>query len=844
MFMKKWLKVLALAAGCCCQSDVVKADLLGVTPGYPQINFASTDPAAVNYDPTTGTFSVDALPFSIDFSLLGPNSLIVSNRSLAIQLNTDGTIASGTNGFLLIGQFTDTVGGVTNTYAGTLLQGDVIAFGYLPSAGFAQFDFRVHLTGGQIASLFSCATDFGIFVSSEASSFTGSFTNAFNGEANGAGGPEDLTPPTVALPPLSAVVTTPATDPTNSAIQGFIVTYPDPVAADNCDPNPTIYCDTPSGSFVAGNAGDTLTINCYVIDASGNYSEASFTIILGQSGSCPLNFVNGCPPVSLPTDLNSCSATYAFVLPVATNCNGQTFVATATAINEAGAAIPLTLLTNGLEQGNFPRTTTTNGDVITFTATDGQGNPTVEQCHVFVKDTQAPTILCLNQTATFKPIATNALSCIQANFDGNFIAAGNYLWFTSVIQPTSSRNGNRAFTVHVFDQTIQLMVDATNLTLNVPEAYVTFSNGIPMATTIFTNDEWVTYSSLGSRGNTFVAGAAWRLPFNLNNPVGDCWGRDPDHGFFRRHVNSATWSARFAVDTPGIALQWQWGAVVETTLKTNYSLLCVKPVDDDYSSGWKNGDPAGWCENFNGCLPRGGCGLDILSRVEPCNLGRGVVCEGPVYFSTPVAADNCGNLANVTCNPPSGSIFGPGDQRITCTAVDTSGNSNQCTFTLTVVPPLQVVFDSPACDNIADNTAQPDAGFNDMNCPDDPSTVQYVTCFRVGDRIPHVCRLLDCDGNDVTASLAGCVNVHLDVTERVGCYTNSVLVSNLTQGAAGTPGCVMVPGNGTFQYILDTAGFPAGTINHSTFFRACAWVDYNSSPGVPVGMEDVLLESR
>jgi hypothetical protein len=131
-----------------------------------------------------------------------------------------------------------------------------------------------------------------------------------------------------------------------------------------------------------------------------------------------------------------------------------------------------------------------------------------------------------------------------------------------------------------------------------------------------------------------------------------------------------------------------------------------------------------------------------------------------------------------------------------------------------------------------------------MNCPDDPSTVQYVTCFRVGDRIPHVCRLLDCDGNDVTASLAGCVNVHLDVTERVGCYTNSVLVSNLTQGAAGTPGCVMVPGNGTFQYILDTAGFPAGTINHSTFFRACAWVDYNSSPGVPVGMEDVLLESR
>ena len=75
--MKKWLKFLALAAGCCCQSGVVKADLLGVTPGYPQINFASTAASAVNYDPATGTFSVDALPYSIDFALLGPNSLIV-----------------------------------------------------------------------------------------------------------------------------------------------------------------------------------------------------------------------------------------------------------------------------------------------------------------------------------------------------------------------------------------------------------------------------------------------------------------------------------------------------------------------------------------------------------------------------------------------------------------------------------------------------------------------------------------------------------------------------------------------------------------------------------------------
>lgn len=842
--MKTWLKLLVVAVGCNWLAGVARADLLGVNPGYPQINFASTDPMAVNYDPTTGMLSVNALPFSIDFSALGANSLIVSNRSLAIALNTDGTIASGTNGFELVGQFVEVVGGVTNTYAGTLLQGDVIAFGYLPSAGIAQYDFRVHLTGGQIQSLFACATDFGIFISSEATTFTGSFTNAFNGQAKGYGGPEDLTPPVITCPPASAAVTTPATDPNNPTNPGFIVTYPSPVATDNCDPNPQIFCDTTSGSFVAGKAGDPLTITCYAIDASGNYSDCAFTITLGESGACSLGFTNGCPPVTLPTDLGSCSATYAFALPVATNCNGQTFVATASAVSESGMVIPLTLLTNGLVAGDFPRTTTTNGDLITFTASDGQGNPVVEQCQVFVIDTQAPTILCLNQAATFKPIVTNALSCIEANFDNNSIAAGNYLWFTSVLQPTACRNGNGAFTVHVFDQTIQLLVDNTNLTLNVPDAYVIFSNGIPSATTIFTNDQWVTYSSLGCRGNTFVAGVAWQLPFNLNNLIGGCWGRDAENGLLRRHVNSASWSARFAVDKPGIALQWQWGAVVEAALSTNFSLLSVKPVDDNYSSCWRNSDSAGSCENFKYCLPRGGCGLGILSQVEPCNLGRGIVCEGPVYFTTPVASDNCGNLAQVTCNPPSGSIFGPGNQLITCTAVDSSGNSNQCTFTLTVLPPLQVVFDNPACDNLADNTAEPDAGFNDMNCPDAASTPEYVTCFRVGDRIPHVCRLLDCDGNDVTAALAPGVTVHIDVTERMGSYTNSVLVNNLTPGTGGTPGCIMVPVNGTFEYTLNTAGYPSGTLNTSKFFRACAWVDYNSSPGVPVGMEDVLLQSR
>ncbi len=861
--MKKNLLVLLLGAIICALPNPVKADLLGASAGLPSISYVNQDASAVNYDSGTQIFTVSAQATGILFSPTDTGIIISGgNLQMSIQVDNTGALVTGTNGFTVTGNFTRIVNGVPTNYSGTLLTGDVIAIGSLAEGESASFDFRIALTGGQLMPFFSYGSDVANDLACELTTFNGSFAQSFQGSAKGTCGPEDTIPPTITCPALSTVVTTPAADPNNPGANGFIVTYPDPIATDNSGIPPTVFADVPSGTFLPLNPGDTQTITVFAIDGAGNFDYCSFTVTMGVTNSpCTLGFEgSGCTPTTLPTDPGMCSATYIFSPAVATNCSGQFFTATATALNEAGTAIPLTILTNGMLQGSFPRTLTTNGDIITFTATDGQGDTVVQQCQVFVNDTQPPTIMCMDQTATFKPILTNALSCIEADFNNNCIAASNYLWFSSVIQANNSWwNRNSTFTVHITDQTIQLAVDNTNITLSVPDAYVYFSNGVATATTIFTNNQWVTHSSLNCSGNTFASGLAWQIPFNLNNLVGNCWGRDGGNQF-RRHVNSATWCARFAVDTPNVSLQWQWGAVVESKSSTNNNALCVKPVDDNSSSCWKNNDPAGACENFKSYLICGGRGngisyqghnqvpdcTGILSGTAPCNLGKGIVCEGAVYFTTPVAADNCGNSVHVTCNPPSGTVFGPGSQLITCTAVDASGNSNQCSFTLTVLAPVQVVFDSPACDNFADNTAQPDAGFTDMNCPDDPSTPETVTCFHVGDKICHRVRLLDCNGNDVTASLSSCVTVHIDVTERQGSYANSCLVSDVSQQYSGTgsPGSIMIPCNGTFQYNLNTAGYPARTINTSKFFRSCVWVDYNSSPGIPVGMEDALLQSQ
>lgn len=839
---------------CCFLATCAQADLLGVSPSYPQINYNNSDPTSVSYDPGSQIFSVNSTPFGIVFSGSDPGSLI-SNGSIQMQFTTDGTTVSGTNGFVLTGQFTRVVAGVTNTYSGTLLQGDVVAFGSLASGFSAQFDFRVNLTGGALVPFFSCGNDLAVTLISISSTFNGSFTNAFQGSAEGTCGPEDLTPPTVTCPPLSQVVTTPAT---NNGVSGFIITYPDPVVTDNCDPMPTVFEDTPSGTFVALNPGDTLTVNVYGIDVSGNVGSCSFTAVMGQSGSCPLAFSeSSCGLITLTNDSGVCFATYTFSTPVATNCTGQTFVASATAVDQSGLSIALTSLGNGMFEGQFPHTTS-GTNVITFTATDGNGNSATLQCFIAVIDAEAPTINCMNQTATFKPIETNALSCIEAEFNNVCITASNYIWFTSTIQTPSFKTN--VFTVHVFDQTIQLAVDNTNITLNVPDAFVLFSNGVPMATTTFSNGVWMTVANPGE-GKTFLSGLQWQVPFTLDNPTGNVWGRDMDdgHGFHRR-VNSATWCGRFAVDAPGVVVQWQWGAVVHSSMTNDCNALGVKPVDDSHESCWANSDPAGTCENFKQfliCGARGqgwhGVGRNkvpdctgVMSPTKRANLGVGILCEGPVDFTVPTAADNCDSSVNVTCTPPPGSVFGPGNYTIVATAVDSSGNSNSCSFTLTVLAPLQVIFDCPTNDNINDNICDADSGFTEFNCPDSPSTPQYVTTFNVGDKICHNVRLLDCNGNDVTSQMTQCCTVHIDVTEQQGSYYSAIVLQDLTANSngTGTPGGIMVPSGGEFQYILDTSGYQSNTVNSSTFFRSCVWVEYNSSPGVPVGMEDVVLQSN
>src|SRR5438105_3486546 len=59
-------------------------------------------------------------------------------------------------------------------------------------------------------------------------------------------------------------------------------------------------------------------------------------------------------------------------------------------------------------------------------------------------------------------------------------------------------------------------------------------------------------------------------------------------------------------------------------------------------------------------------------------------CTAVVSYDTPTASDNCPCTPSVTCTPASGSTFHKGNNSVTCTTEDANGNSQTCSFSITV----------------------------------------------------------------------------------------------------------------------------------------------------------------
>jgi len=196
-------------------------------------------------------------------------------------------------------------------------------------------------------------------------------------------------------------------------------------------------------------------------------------------------------------------------------------------------------------------------------------------------------------------IVTNS-GGVKCHYDRNLpnILAGKYLWFNAVV---NHLNGLPLGQVKLYltDSTISFTAGGQSYSLPVPNAVVTFNSASatsPKTSYDLTNNRWSTSVPASDlTGNTFVTGVAFQVPSDF--PTG---------------IQDVKWSAAFTTDTPGVTLQWQWGAAVYTSfnitnaISGNSNVLGVNA--EDGSANTNGTDPAGTPETYKTSVIFGGTG--------------------------------------------------------------------------------------------------------------------------------------------------------------------------------------------------------------------------------------------
>ncbi|MGH7485742.1 MAG: hypothetical protein ACREMY_09100 [bacterium] len=191
----------------------------------------------------------------------------------------------------------------------------------------------------------------------------------------------------------------------------------------------------------------------------------------------------------------------------------------------------------------------------------------------------AASLLCL---AAAQATAQSG-SCVAANasnFNGNAIAAGNFVWFNAVLKVQEIDRASQT-TIGFFNSTISFTSGDTTYQMNVPDSLITFSPTAIEASSSFDGTTWTTVVPSSFSKNVFLDGLSFQVPA----------------GGLAGGINPVTWSGTFLSNASAV-VQWQWGAAVYTQFSTEQAVLGVKPVDGSRANPYRNSDHAGTPENF------------------------------------------------------------------------------------------------------------------------------------------------------------------------------------------------------------------------------------------------------
>lgn len=191
---------------------------------------------------------------------------------------------------------------------------------------------------------------------------------------------------------------------------------------------------------------------------------------------------------------------------------------------------------------------------------------------------------------TFTPLGTS--SSIVSNFNGTSIPGGDWIWFNSVEKPKSSIPTG-GLNLRAVGQTIRMTLPGGSvITLQVPDAKVSYGPAMTTGTTTFQN-RWITNVPESFTDNVFLAGLAYHVP----------------SGGLPGGIQSVNWTATFSVNSHvAFSFQWQWGAAVYSNFTDHYDLLKVKPLHSTSLDSYHTGDQAGTPEAFTAYVVGGARG--------------------------------------------------------------------------------------------------------------------------------------------------------------------------------------------------------------------------------------------
>ena len=312
------------------------------------------------------------------------------------------------------------------------------------------------------------------------------------------------------------------------------------------------------------------------------------------------------------------------------------------------------------------------------------------------------------------------------------IKAGNYIWFTAVVNNVSGLPSNQQVKLYLANSSISFTAGGILYTLPVPNGVVTFNSAAlgsgAMTTYDSTNNRWSTsVSPKGLTGNTFVAGLAFPVPSDF--PTG---------------IQDVTWSAAFSTDTQGISLQWQWGAAVYSSFNSVYAVTGnnnVVGVNPEDGSADTNGtDPAGTPEAFKNYLTFGGTGGGLNNYTGYLSPGAGVVPTIAPMSVSPSSLDFGGQTQGTTSTTP-------------MTAVLTNNDSNSHNLNSIAIGGA----------NLGDFTLVPNSASTPNNCAGTSSLGSGVSCTLyvtftpsdIGTRTAKIVINDDANNNPQTVYLTG-----------------------------------------------------------------------------------------